>query len=329
MNGALPAAVRSHKIGLGQRLLSGRAGGLSVLAVVIVALPFLMPNNFYFDVAIKTALNAIVCVGLNLLIGYAGQISLGHAGFFALGAYASAILTARYDWSGLAAMLVGAVSVGVLAFLVARPILRLKGHYLAMATLGLGIIIAIVVNREIPLTGGPDGMNVPALKIGDWRATGTITWYWISVGALFASVVLAQNLVDSPAGRALRALHGSEIAAETVGIDVARYKVAIFVVSAVFASVAGSLFAHAERFVTPVEAGFLRSIEFVTMVVLGGMASTFGAVIGAAILTVLPQVLAGFHEYEHMALGAVMIAVMIFMPKGLVPTLASAIGKRQ
>jgi branched-chain amino acid transport system permease protein len=220
-------------------------------------------------------------------------------------------------------MLAGALAVALLAFLVARPILRLKGHYLAMATLGLGIIIAIVINREIPITGGPDGMNVPALWLWEWRLAGARTWYWISVGALFIAVWVSLNVVESPIGRALRALHGSEIAAETIGIDTTRYKVLVFVVSAVFASIAGSLFAHAERFVTPAEAGFLRSIEFVTMVVLGGMASTFGAVVGAAILTVLPQVLAAAHEYKHVALGAIMIGVMIFMPRGLVPSLTA------
>ena len=303
--------------------LAARRGGLLALAALLCVLPLFFPNNFYYDVAIKTALNAIVCIGLNLLIGYAGQISLGHAGFFALGAYASAILTTHYKWPGLLAMLAGAVMVGLLAFLVARPVLRLKGHYLAMATLGLGIIIAIVINREIPMTGGPDGMSVPALWVGEWRLTGAVTWYWVSAGALLVAVWLSLNLVESPIGRALRALHGSEIAAETAGIETSRYKVLVFVVSAVFASLAGSLFAHADRFVTPVEAGFLRSIEFVTMVVLGGMASTFGALVGAAILTVLPQVLAAAHEYKHVALGAIMIGVMIFMPRGLVPTLAT------
>jgi branched-chain amino acid transport system permease protein len=309
-------------------LLSARHGGLLALGAVLAVLPLFFPNNFYYDVAIKAALNAIVCIGLNLLIGYAGQISLGHAGFFALGAYASAILTTHYKWPGLLAMLAGALAVALLAFLVARPILRLKGHYLAMATLGLGIIISIVINREIPVTGGPDGMNVPALWVWEWRLTGAKTWYWISAGALFIAVWFSLNLVESPIGRALRALHGSEIAAETTGIDTTRYKVLVFVVSAVFASIAGSLFAHAERFVTPAEAGFLRSIEFVTMVVLGGMASTFGAVLGAVILTVLPQVLAAAHDYKHVALGAIMIGVMIFMPRGLVPSL-SALWRRR
>jgi len=304
-----------------RRLFEARTGGLLALALIIALLPLILPNKFYYDVAIKTALNALVCVGLNLLIGYAGQISLGHAGFFALGGYASAILTARYQWNGFAAMAVGMIGVGLLAFVVARPVLKLRGHYLAMATLGLGIIVSIVLNREIPLTGGPDGMPVPALRLGEWRLIGTTTWYWISGGALLIGVWLALNLIDSGVGRALRALHGSEVAAATAGIDTTRYKVLVFVVSAMFASLAGSLFAHAERFITPTEAGFLRSIEFVTMVVLGGMASTYGAVVGATILTVLPQLLTRLHDYEHLAFGAVLIGVMIFMPKGLVPTL--------
>ncbi|MGQ0663709.1 MAG: branched-chain amino acid ABC transporter permease [Pseudomonadota bacterium] len=300
-----------------------RWGGLSTLCVVVALLPLVLPNKFYYDVAIKVALNAIVCVGLNLLIGYAGQISLGHAGFFALGAYASAILTAHYGVNGFLAMLAGALGVGGLAFAVARPILRLRGHYLAMATLGLGIIISIVINREIALTGGPDGMPVPALSAGELRVTGALAWYWVTAGALILAVWLSLNLIDSGLGRALRALHGSEVGAETAGVDTTRTKVLVFVVSAVFASLAGSLFAHADRFVTPAEAGFLRSIEFVTMVVLGGMASTFGAVVGAAILTVLPQALAAFHDFKHLAFGAILIGVMIFMPRGLVPTLAA------
>jgi branched-chain amino acid transport system permease protein len=305
------------------RLFSPRVGGLLVLVVIVVVLPAFFPNKFYYDIAVKTAINAIVCIGLNLLIGYAGQISLGHAGFYALGAYGSAVLTSRYGWPGPFALLLSALAVGLIAFVLARPILRLRGHYLAMATLGLGIIVSIVVNREIALTGGPDGMSVAAFSIGGLRLTGAVTWYWVTGGALVLAVWLGLNIVESGVGRALRAVHGSEVAAQTVGVDTTRYKVLVFVVSAVFASVAGSLFVHAERFVTPVEADFLRSLEFVTMVVLGGMASTYGAVVGAAILTVLPQALAGFQDYEHLALGAILMGIMIFLPKGLVPALAA------
>jgi len=301
--------------------------GLLVLAAVVVILPFFLPNKFYYNVVILIGLNAIVCVGLNLLIGFAGQISLGHAGFFGLGAYASALLTAKTGWHPVLAMVAGAVAVGMIAFAVSRPILKLKGHYLAMATLGLGIIISIVLNRELDITGGPDGMAVPRVTLFGFRLRGEQTWYWIIGGALVLAVWLAQNLIDSPRGRELRAIHGSEVAAQTLGVDVARVKSFAFALSAVYASVAGSLTVHYLEFVTPVEAGFLRSIEFVTMVVLGGMASIFGAVVGAAILTTLPQLLAQLHDYEHLVLGAILMLVLILMPKGLVPTLARRFGK--
>jgi branched-chain amino acid transport system permease protein len=303
------------------RLGHPRTGGLAALAAVIALLPALLPNPFYYNVAVLIGLNAMVCVGLNLLIGYAGQISLGHAGFFGLGAYTSAILTATWGWPSLPALLAGAVAVGVLAFFVAKPILKLRGHYLAMGTLGLGIIISIILNQEVSLTGGPDGMAVPPFAVLGEALTGERTWYGVVGVLLWLTVWLSLNLIDSPVGRALRALHGSEVAAAVAGIDVTRYKVLVFVVSAVLASIAGSLFAHYSGFLTPAEAEFTRSIQFVTMVVLGGMASTFGAVVGAAILTLLPQLLTAFHDFETLVLGAILMGTMIFLRRGLVPSL--------
>ena len=307
---------------------SPRGGGLLVLAAVLAVVPLFLPNSFYFDVAIRAILNAIVCVGLNLLIGYAGQISLGHAGFLGLGAYASAVLAANFGWNPYLAMLAGAIGVGVLAFTVARPILRLRGHYLAMATLGLGIIISIVITTEGDITGGPDGMMVPALTFGGRDIYGEGVWYWIVAAVLLLGVWLAQNLIASPLGRALRSVHGSEVAAEVAGVDTVRYKVLVFVISAVFASVAGSLGAHYGGFITPTDVGFFRSIELVTMVVLGGMASTYGAVVGAVILTVLPQILTGLENYEHAAFGLILMLTVIFMPKGLIPSLSEMVRGR-
>ena len=314
---------------MNRQTVASRYGGVFVLAAIIAILPLFLPNSFYFDVAINSGIAAIVCVGLNLLIGYAGQISLGHAGFFALGAYSSAILTDNYGWPPVASLAMGLLAVATLAFLIARPILRLRGHYLAMATLGMGIIISIVLNQEANLTGGPDGMPVSAFSALDWEANSDLTWYWIVGVSLIATVWLALNLIDSAVGRALRAVHGSEIAAQVAGIDTTRYKILIFVVSAIMAAYAGSLFAHYTGFLTPSEAGFFRSIEFVTMVVLGGMASVFGSVIGAAILTVLPQFLTVFHDYEHVMFGLIMMLTMIFMPKGLLPSLRNWINKRR
>jgi branched-chain amino acid transport system permease protein len=218
---------------------------------------------------------------------------------------------------------VSVAATAALAWLVGKPILRLKGHYLAMATLGLGIIVSIVLATEDRITGGPDGMAVAPIRIAGWVVSGEKPWYWIVGGVLVAVVWLAQNLIDSPRGRAWRALHGSEVAAAAAGIDPARHKLAAFVLSAALAALAGALTAHYAGFITPSKASFLHSIELVTMVVFGGMASTFGAVVGAAVLTTLPQLLTVLKEYEMVALGAVMMLTMIFMPRGLVPTLES------
>ncbi len=305
------------------QLATPRYGGMLALAVIIAVLPLLLPNNFYYDVVIHIGINAIVVVGLNLLMGYAGQISLGHGGFFGLGAYTSGILTAYYGWSSLLALLAGVALVGVIAFLIARPILRLSGYYLAMATLGLGIIISIVITTEDWLTGGPDGMSVPPFEIFGWEIQGEQQWYWVIGILLLISVWLALNIIDSPPGRALRAVHGSEVAAQVVGVDTTSYKVLLFVLSAIFASVMGSLAAHYAGFITPTQAGFFHSIELATMVVLGGMASVFGALVGAAVLTLLPQLLSGFEDWEMVVFGLILMLTLIFLPKGLVPTITA------
>ena len=305
--------------------MSGSRLGLVALAAVVAALPFALANNYYYEVAILVGLNAIVAVGLNLLIGYAGQISLGHAGFFGLGAYGSAILAARYGWPAWISLPVTLAGVALLAWAIGRPILRLKGHYLAMATLGFGVIVSIVIATEDRLTGGPDGMAVPPFSVFGFVLQGERLWYWVVGALLLGTVWFSLNLIDSPRGRALRALHGSEVAAELVGIDSARHKVSAFVISAVFAALAGSLTAHYAGFITPSKVTFLHSIELVTMVVFGGMASTFGAVVGAAVLTTLPQLLTALKEYEMVVFGAVLMLTMIFMPQGLVPALERAL----
>jgi branched-chain amino acid transport system permease protein len=301
--------------------------GLYLIAALLLLLPLVLPNNFYMDLAIRMAINAIIVLGLNLLIGFAGQISLGHAGFLGIGAYASAALPTHLGWHPLVALLAGAVAAGTLAAILARPIFRLKGHYLAMATLGLGIIINIVVRNEAAWTGGPDGMAVPAMVLGSLEISGDKTWYAIVASLLCVSIWASINLMDSPFGRALRALHGSEVASQVVGVKVRRYKAAIFVLSAVFASTMGSITALYVGFISPNMADFFHSIELVTMVVIGGMGSIYGSVVGAVLLTALPQALATFEGWETVAFGTILMLSMIFMPKGLVPTLAAKFSK--
>ena len=301
--------------------------GLYLVIAILVVVPFIVPNNFYLDLAIRIAINAIIVLGLNLLVGFAGQISLGHAGFLGIGAYASAVLPTHFGWHPVLAMAAGAVATGLLAALVARPIFKLKGNYLAMATLGLGIIISIALRNEAAYTGGPDGMPVPTFDLFGFELYKEIQWYWVVALLLVFSVWASLNIIDSPFGRALQALHGSEVASRVVGVDVVRYKVAIFVLSAVFASLMGSITAHYVGFVTPTLADFFHSIELITMVVIGGMASIYGSLVGAALLTALPQALATFEGWETVVFGAVLMLSMIFLPRGLVPTLAARFGK--
>ena len=301
--------------------------GLFVVIAILLVLPFVLPNSFYLDLAVRMAINAVIVLGLNLLIGFAGQISLGHAGFLGIGAYASAVLPTHFGWHPLLAMGAGALATGILAALVARPIFKLKGNYLAMATLGLGIIISIALRNEAQWTGGPDGMPVPAMGLFGFELSNDKQWYWVVALLLSVSVWASLNLIDSPFGRALRALHGSEVASQVVGVDIVRYKVAIFVLSAVFASLMGSVTAHYVGFVSPNFADFFHSIELVTMVVIGGMASVYGSLVGAVLLTALPQALATFEGWETVVFGAILMLSMIFMPKGLVPTLAAKFGK--
>jgi branched-chain amino acid transport system permease protein len=305
------------------RFLAENRSALILIALVL-ALPLLFPSAYYYRVAALVFIFALAVVGLNLLMGFAGQVSLGHAGFLGIGAYAVAVLPTHFAVPSWASVFIGAIVSGMIAFAVGRPILRLKGHYLAVATLGFGLLVAIGLTNEAAWTGGPDGMSVPGLTLFGWRARGSITWYWISAATFVLGFFLARNLMNSPTGRALQAIHDSEIAASMLGVDVAAKKLAIFTISAVYASVAGSMLALFNGLATPDLASFLRSIELVAMVVLGGMGSIVGSLIGAAVLVVLPQALTLFHEYEQALLGLIVMVFMIFLRRGIVPSLVSA-----
>lgn len=307
---------------------------LAILAALIALLPLIFPSGYYYRIGALVFVNALSVIGLVILIGYAGQISLGHAGFAGIGAYACALAPEHLGLHPALALVLGAAVSAGLAALIGRPILRLRGYYLAVATLGFGVLVAMVLNNERDLTGGPDGMRVEELGLRDLLErigldlSGGEFWYVLCGVALLIGAWVGFNLFDSPSGRAMRALHGSETAARTIGIDVAAMKLKAFVIAAVYASVGGSLLALQNRFITPDVAGFLHSVELVTMAVLGGVGSVMGAVVGSAILTLLPQLLTALADYEQLVLGAVMILVMIFLPRGLVPTLARKLGGR-
>jgi branched-chain amino acid transport system permease protein len=313
---------------MGAFLRNSRLASLLVLAAIVATVPAMFPSAFYYEVGASIFIAALAVVGLNLLMGYAGQVSLGHAGFWGLGAYAVAVGPTHLGIPPLASLVAGVLLTMLVAWLVGRPILRLRGHYLAVATLGFGFLVSLVLTNEARWTGGPDGMGVPRLDILGFVIRGSRMWYWTSAVVLLLGICLALNIVDSPTGRALRALHDTQVAAAVNGVDVARYKLTAFTISAGYASLAGSMAAFSDGHITPTSASFLHSIELVTMSVLGGMGSIVGAVVGAGLLRALPQVLTFLHDYEQVVLGLTMMLIMIFLPAGILPSVVSRLGGR-
>jgi branched-chain amino acid transport system permease protein len=313
-------AATSIKSRIGQRVFA-RHALLCALVLVLTLMPIGISNSFYFAVANLVMINAVVAISMTLLIGTTGQLSLGHAGFFALAAYASAYLGGPQGLPTPLGLVLAVLGTAVLSWCVARLFLRLSGYYLAVATLGVGMMLSIVLRNEQQLTGGPDGMSVVPLVLFGFALQGEVVWYFVLLLVLGLATVGAYNLLRSPAGRALRSLHDAEIAATTAGVDVQRYKVRIFVLSGSMAGLMGALYAHYVGFITPAEASFVHSVKYLMMVVVGGFGSIVGAVLGALIVTLLPNLLAGAAEYETMVVGAILLATVLLLPRGLVPTL--------
>lgn len=298
----------------------------TALVIIVLTAPLLVHEGYLLNVMVFVGIHAILALALNLLLGYAGQISLGQAGFFGLGAYISAILTTTYSINPWLAMVAAAVTVTALAFIVGFPILKLKGHYLAMATLGLGIIIYIVFNEAVDQTGGPSGLSgIPNLSIAGFTFDSDLKNYYLIWAVTLLAIGLSLNLVHSRIGRALRAIHDSEVAARVMGVNARVLKVQVFALSAGLSAIAGSLYAHTMTFIAPASFGFNFSVELVTMVIIGGLASIYGSLLGAALLTVLPELLRAFQDYDIIVYGLLLVLMTMFMPGGLVKGIPDAI----
>jgi branched-chain amino acid transport system permease protein len=285
----------------------------------VLLAPLLFSGGYLMNVLVFVGLNTMLAVALNLLLGYTGQISLGQAAFFGLGAYISGVSTTSYGMNPWAAMALAAVLVGLSAFAIGFPILKLKGHYLAMATLGFGIILYIVFNETVELTGGPSGLTgIPCFSAGSFQFDGDMKNYYLIWGFTLITILLSVNLVNSRIGRALRAIHDSEVAARVMGVNSRLLKVQIFTLSAVISSVAGSLYAHTMTFISPASFGFNFSVELLTMVVIGGLGSVYGSFLGAALLTLLPEFLRTFQDFDIVAYGLLLVLMTMYMPGGLV-----------
>jgi branched-chain amino acid transport system permease protein len=279
------------------------AGALFILVFpwVVAQVPGI---THYANIMVFAGIYCLMTIGLSLLMGYAGQISLGHAAFFGIGAYVSSILAVKYGISPWLGMVAGA----------------LVNAIVAMATLAFGIIINIVFREEMSWTGGPDGMSrIPSLDVIGYRLTSVTQYYYLVWGVVAAAFWFTINLLQSPVGRALRAIHTSEAAAGAMGIPISRYKIIVFTFSAVLASLGGSLYAHYMKFINPSTFDLFFSIKLIIMIALGGMHSIWGAVIGAVLIAFLSfEWLHFFGEFEIVVYGLVLLLVTIFLPEGLV-----------
>lgn len=299
-----------------------------LVAAGILGVPLLVGRGFYLNVLNFVALYAMVAIGLCLLVGHGGQLSISHAAFFAIGAYGSAILSLRGGMPPVLAIL-GAQGVAALAaWGIGAVVLRLKGHYLAIATLSFGLVVEVLIKEMSWLTGGLQGLSgIPPLRVGglvldtDWR------FFYVVWPTTLLVLLFALNMVESRLGRAYRAIKEGEDIARLFGVDARAYKVQLFVVSSVFASLSGSLFAHFVAFVSPATASVMFAIDIIMVLALGGFTMLWGAVVGVAALTAMNEYLTGFAEYKRMIYGLVLVALVLLFPGGLVPGLGAHLAR--
>jgi branched-chain amino acid transport system permease protein len=290
-----------------------------VLAATVVALAALGATLGSYPVYLMTLamINIIAAIGLNLLTGNSGQISLCHSSFMAIGAYASTLLTARYAVPFWAAVPLGAVAAAILGGLLGAPASRLKGIYLALATLGFLQIVQIVIEELAGITGGVRGLTVPKPELGGVRVSEYARFVIVLVTCALA-VWTARNLLASRVGRELDAVRLSPHAAQALGVNVGRVKLAAFALSAAYAGIAGGLQAIMVGFIDPVEFGVSASLRQITYIVVGGMGSVAGSVVGAAVLSALPEALRPVKEYSDLIYTLILLGFLLFLPRGLI-----------
>lgn len=298
------------------RIATGK--GLAIVFGLMALFPLIAPNNYILGLGVLFLVYLILIASLNLLAGYAGQISLAHGAFFGLGAYASGILSAKFGWSPWAGLLAAIAVGGAGALLVGLPSLRLRGHYLAMATLGFNAIVSVFFVELYGFTGGPEGLSgVPGLAIGPWKVSDPRVFFLIAWLATLGVMVIILNTLESRAGRAIRALAGSELAAGSLGVDIYRYKLFVFVLTSCMAAVAGWIYVHFNNFSSPETFNFFASVMLLVMVALGGWGRYWGPLWGAFILTAVPEALRVFESLEILVFGVSMVVVLLFFPQGI------------
>jgi branched-chain amino acid transport system permease protein len=292
---------------------------LGILAVLLISIGLFLKNEYYLSIVTYILINALNATGFNILLGYTGIISLGQAAFFGLGAYASGILCATYGWDPIMAIFAGMFFSSIIAFIIGFPSLKLHGHYLAMATLGFGMIINIVFNEMDFLTGGPSGLvGIPDLNFFGFFPLNSEISFYIFMAIFFIISFIFYELFDkSFLAYKTKFIKESESASSSFGINVFRTKLTVFVVVAALTSLNGSLFAYYSHFVSPVSFSFKYSVELVTMATVGGLGYVSGGILGAGILTIIPELIADVEDYEMVIYGAILAVCIMFFPQGI------------
>ena len=289
-----------------------------VITVALAMIALFTRDEYVLGVWTFVVLNVIVVVGLDLLLGYAGQLSLGHGAFVGIGAYTSALLTAKLGWNGWLAIPLAMLIAASVATLVAIPTLRLRGYYLAMATLGFPILFEAVLRVGSSWSGGSSGVTtIPRLSLGGRPLSDPVEFYLLVVAAAGLVILLCWNIAQSRLGLKLLAIHADEVAAMARGINVVKYKVATFALSAAIASLSGSLYVHGIQFVAPTTFGLQYSLMLVVMLVAGGMGRIWGGVLGVVLLGWLPELMRDAVTWQPMIFGSLLALIMLFSPKGL------------
>ena len=307
--------------------MNRQIAGLAVLAGAVAALPVLASSAYALTLLNIIGLYAIVTLGL-ILLGCAGQVSLGQAAFYGLGAYGSALLSRGLGWSPWVTIPLAIVGVAAVAYVVGLPTLRLAEHFFVLATLGFGIIVNVLMVQLVGLTGGATGLrDIPPLRIGGLALTADRHYYYLIWALVAGAFLVARNTTAHRTGRALRAILGSEVGAAALGIEVPRYKMQVFILSAAYAALAGAVYAHYIRFISPSPFALYASLFFLIMAVVGGLTNIWGGLIGAAAVTILDQVVRAQiprvfprvgGEYQTAIYGILLVLIMIFFPSGIV-----------
>jgi len=296
------------------------AAGLAAAVLLLILLPLFL-NDYYRDIMTLTCMYIVLALGLNIVVGQAGLLNLGYVAFYAIGAYTYAILSTAYGcsfWPGLAA---GALAAAFFALLLGLPTLRLRGDYFAIVTLGLGEITRIVLNNWDSLTNGPNGISgIGRPALGGYVFSTTLDYYYLILAIAVITIFAMHRLMDSRVGRAWLAIREDETAAEAMGINTFRYKLLAFVLGSFWAGLTGVFFAAKMAFVSPESFTFFDSVLILCMVVLGGMGSIPGIILGAFLLITLPEVFREFQDYRMLAFGAALVLMMVFKPQGLLGT---------